>query len=244
MTASHRSRTRAAVSRPIRPRAEALERRRLMTAYLPAVADYDGDGVADIATFRVGTTSGQRVYGKDSLLMQLSKSATLTGYEMGYASNDVPTPADFDGDGKADPAVYGFLDASGYEDYYATTTTPFPTGTGRFAYIPSSGVYPTHNAGAVNGAMGLINAKVIAVNIGGAGDLPAVADYDRRWQGRLRRLRAEQGAIPLLQLRDVQPQRQPDLARQCPERGGARPGRRRPGVGGLRGGRPRAVRRL
>ena len=167
MTAAHRS----------RPRAEPLEHRRLLTGYLPAVADYDGDGVADIAMMRVGTNGTQQVYGKDSLLMQLSKSRTLTGYEMGYAAGDTPTPADFDGDGKADPAVYGFLDATGYENYYGTTTTPFPNGTGRFAYIPSSGVYPTHDAGAVDGTMGLINAQVIVVNIGDAGDIPAVADY-------------------------------------------------------------------
>jgi len=189
VTASYRSRSEAAPSmvrrissRAIRPRAEGLEARALMTGYYPAVADYNGDGVADISVLRTNSVGTQQVYGRNSLLMQLSGSGTFTGFEMGLTATDRPTPADFEGTGKADPAVYGFLDNVSYGNYYGTTTAPgvaqpFPNGSGRFAYIPSSGNYPTHNPGAVNGTMNLDVAKVVIVNIGGAGDVPAVADY-------------------------------------------------------------------
>ncbi len=163
-------------------RLDRLEKRILMTAYYPAVADYSGTGVVDISEFRYDNSGTQQLYGRNALLIQLAQAGTFTGYEMGYTATDKPTPADFDGDGKADPAVYGFLDNISYGNYYGTTPTPgtaqpFPNGSGRFAYIPSSGNYPVHDPGAVNGTMNLTDAKVVIVNIGGPGDIPAPADY-------------------------------------------------------------------
>ena len=153
-----------------------------MTGYYPAVADYSGTGVDDISEFRYDNSGTQQLYGRNALLIELARAGTFTGYEMGYTATDKPTPADFSGTGKADPAVYGFLNNISYGNYYGTTTTPgtaqpFPNGSGRFAYIPSNGVYPAHNPGAVNGTFDLSDAKVVIVNIGQAGDLPAVADY-------------------------------------------------------------------
>jgi len=182
VVSSDRSSGRRSSSRPARPSAERLESRALMTGYYPAVADYNGDGVDDVSTLRYSTSGTQQVYGRNALLIQLSGSGTFSGYEMGLTANDKPTPADFSGTGKADPAVFGFLNNVSYGNYYGTTTVPgvaqpFPNGSGRFAYIPSNGVYPTHNAGAVNGTFGLDVAKVVIVNIGQEGDLPAVADY-------------------------------------------------------------------
>ena len=181
MTASYRSRSRTSFTSR-RPATETLETRRLLTGYYPAVADYNGDGVADIAEFRYSTTGGQQVNGRNSLLTQLSNSGAATGYELGYTATDKPVSADFDGDGKADPAVYGFLSNVSYGNEYATAATwtaqPFPNGSGRFAYIPSSGVYPAHTPGHVNGTMGVNTAKVVIVNIGALDALSAVADYD------------------------------------------------------------------
>ena len=181
MTASHRSRSRSSLASR-RPSAEILEARRLLTGYYPAVADYNGDGVADIAEFRYSTTGGQQVNGRNALLTQLANSGDATGYELGYTATDKPVSADFDGDGKADPAVYGFLSNVSYGNEYATAATwtsqPFPNGSGRFAYIPSSGVYPAHTPGLVNGTMGVNTAKVVIVNVGALDDLSAVADYD------------------------------------------------------------------
>ena len=193
MTASYRTRPetvvplgrplgRRASSHPARPTAERLEARALMTGYYPAVADYNGDGVDDISALRYTTSGTQQVYGRNALLIQTSGSGAFNGSEMGLSATDKPTPADFSGTGKADPAVYGFLNNVSYGNYYGTTTAPgvaqpFPNGSGRFAYIPSNGVYPAHNPGAVNGTFGLDVAKVVIVNIGQEGDLPAVADY-------------------------------------------------------------------
>ena len=181
MIVSDRIRSRTAAS-PRRPVAEGLEARLLLTGYYPAVADYDGDGVADIAEFRYSTVDGRQINGRNSLLTQLSRTGAATGYELGYTPSDTPVTGDFDGDGKADPAVYGFLTNVSYGNEYATTTPgtsqPFPDGSGRFAYVPSSGVYPGHTPGRVNGTMNVGDAKVVIVNVGGPGDLAAVADYD------------------------------------------------------------------
>lgn len=62
---------------------------------LPVPADYDGDGLTDLAVF---TTRG-------TFLTRLSRSATLAEQPLGRWG-DVPLARDFDGDGRADPAVW------------------------------------------------------------------------------------------------------------------------------------------
>jgi len=71
---------------------------------LPVVADYDGDGKADVAVYR-NSTLDPSTAGHWYVLQ--SSNSTLYDVQWGSPSlDDVPVPRDFDGDGKADIAVY------------------------------------------------------------------------------------------------------------------------------------------
>ena len=76
----------------------------------PVARDYDGDGKTDVAVFRKGATVGSQA---TWLILQSSNSAGrivpwgTTGAANG-STGDTPIPADYDGDGKFDLAVYRF----------------------------------------------------------------------------------------------------------------------------------------
>ncbi len=70
--------------------------------YLPASADYDGDGLVDPAIYKPSTAELQVLL--SSSLATQGHYTWLNGF-LGSVGG-VPMPADYDGDGLADPAVY------------------------------------------------------------------------------------------------------------------------------------------
>ncbi len=71
---------------------------------IPVPADYDGDGKADIAVRRPDTFTWYILNssGADELS---GMSDGISRYKFGLNRTDIPVPADYDGDGKADLAV-------------------------------------------------------------------------------------------------------------------------------------------
>ena len=72
------------------------------SGYLPVSADYNGDGLTDPAIYDPSTATWQALL---SSQVGASVSYTVWGGAAG-AIEGMPIPADYDGDGKADPAVY------------------------------------------------------------------------------------------------------------------------------------------
>ena len=94
--------------------------------YLPASADYDGDGLVDPAVYAPSTAEWQA---------WLSGSLATEGYYTWWGGvfgeiNGIPVPADYDGDGKADPAIY--YQNAGYWKVFLSNNSYRPTGWGPF----------------------------------------------------------------------------------------------------------------
>lgn len=133
---------------------------------LPVVADYDGDGQLDIATW----TPSSGVW-----TIQNSAAGTTETFVLG-GPHDIPVPADYDGDGRADPAVFTPSTATwhvrGAADvvYGKPGDRPVPadyTGDGRAdlaVYRAKAGLWDIRGVG--------------RVHLGAASHIPVPADYD------------------------------------------------------------------
>ncbi|QDV34855.1 DUF4394 domain-containing protein [Tautonia plasticadhaerens] len=129
---------------------------------LPAIADYDADGKADIATFRPIPTAQDLANGVPQVAQTFilpsgvnqplyATTAGAQRFLFGAPDNaDQPVPADYNGDGRDDIGLF-------------RSVTDLPTGD-RWFILPSSGAFP----GVANG---------FPVNFGEDGDIAAVSDY-------------------------------------------------------------------
>ena len=79
-----------------------------------APADYDGDGKFDIAVWRDEPSNPNRA----NFYILNSSDSTLRTEQFGRTGDDPSIVGDYDGDGKADPAVYRDGGAAGNQSYF------------------------------------------------------------------------------------------------------------------------------
>ena len=105
----------------------------------PVAADYDGDGKADIAVSRGGSeaSSPRFVY-----ILQ-SSNGVLRSQQFGTTGTDHPVRGDFDGDGKADIAVFRKTNNAVWYVLQSSDNSfrGFQFGSGNFQDIPVPGDY-------------------------------------------------------------------------------------------------------
>ena len=88
---------------------------------VPVAADYDGDGKTDFAVFRPTAVNAPNWL----ILQSSTNTVTALNWGAGYAPYfDVPVPADYDGDGKADLAIWRGADSIWYIRLSANVNAP------------------------------------------------------------------------------------------------------------------------
>ena len=144
--------------------------------------DYNNDGITDIATWRSTDVKWRLDYNLDG-------TADLTK-QFYNSSSHIPTPADYDGDGKADLSVfhpaasarfYIDFDGNGFPDY-----SWFPLG--GFNAVPTPGDYNgdgQSDPASFNKSTGAWSFDIdhngdtdLTINFGTPGDIPVPADYN------------------------------------------------------------------
>ena len=84
---------------------------------VPAVGDYDGDGLADLAVAGFSPAEGFRRFAIIPSGADPSRSVPFGGFD------DLPVPLDLDGDAITDYAVYGFSPAEGFSRFALVSST-------------------------------------------------------------------------------------------------------------------------
>jgi hypothetical protein len=151
-------------------------------AWIPAVADYDGDGMADLAWYAPGASEWHIFESSRGYAERLPREPLgVTG--------DLPVPADYDGDGRADPAVRRKIDGK-IRVRLSTTGTVWMESRGWKAWIPAVADYDGDGmADLAWYAPGASEWHIFESSrgyaerlprepLGVTGDLPVPADYD------------------------------------------------------------------
>jgi hypothetical protein len=158
------------------------------STWIPAVSDYDGDGLADFSWF-VPSTAAYRVYESSN-----GDIERLPRQFFGLAG-DTPVPADYDGDGKADIALFYYdtgwivfvssVDGGAYT-CYGGGSGPI----GQPSWLPAVADYdgdtyadfswfiPATKVWRVYPSSSNYIEQLPRVTIGGSSDIPIPADYD------------------------------------------------------------------
>jgi hypothetical protein len=144
--------------------------------------DYDGDGKTDFSVYRPATSTASAVW-------WILKSSTqdTSSYSVPFgAVSDLPAPADYDGDGKTDIAVYRPSTGVWFINQSSTGTNIYPQ-FGNSSDIPAAADYDGdgradlavwRNSGATFYSANSSNGQIQTHNFGSAGDVPVCADYD------------------------------------------------------------------
>jgi glutamine cyclotransferase len=142
----------------------------------PAPADYDGDGITDLATFRA---SSDLVPGAAQWFILPSSGASAFSVVFGASGgSDLPAPADYDGDGRADVATFRPV----------PLPPDGPVGASQWFLLPSGSNDPDYRSRS-GGVRVLFGAPSNA-------DQPVPADYDGDGRADLATFRSESDLAP------------------------------------------------
>ena len=146
---------------------------------VPVPADFDGDGKADLAVYRNGgANGGQSFFFYLGTANNPNKNITFIPFGAG---GDKPVVGDYDGDGKADPAIYRNGVWYLLRSQAGATAVQFGIATDKPTPADFDGDGKTDLAVYRNGVWYVLNSsngQVQIVQFGISTDIPTVGDYD------------------------------------------------------------------